>query len=182
MNRFVRNPSMRTTDRLRANKRYSAEMRNSTAQREARRTRFLQACMWLRGHLFPLALAGGNLAVLSVWLLEMEGNPGKRRVTTSWGNGVTFTLGTALCGLGLLLVLPFVPTVVKWCAKKDVFNFVRDDDEDGLSNFGRKAHEKLATTNPRRPTMLGSTANLDALAGSSRNLCPNAQNLSLIHI
>ena len=115
--------------------------------------------------------------VLSVWLLEMEGNPGKRRVTTSWGNGVTFPLGTALCGLGLLLVLPFVPTVVKWCAKKDVFNFVRDDDEDGLSNFGRKAHEKLATTNTRRPTMLGSTANLDALAGSSRNLCPNAQNL-----
>ena len=177
MNRFVRNPSMRTTDRLRANKRYSAEMRNSTAQREARRTRLLQACVWLRGHLPTLALAGGNLVVLSVWLLEMEGNPGKRRVTTSWGNGVTFTLGTALCGLGLLLVLPFVPTVVKWCAKKDVFNFVRDDDEDGLSNFGRKAHEKLATTNTRRPTMLGSTANLDALAGSSRNLCPNAQNL-----
>ena len=100
MHRFVRNPSIRTTNRLRANKRYSAEMRNSTAQREARRTRFLQACVWLRGHVFPLVLAGGNLAVLSVWLLEMEGNPGKRRVTTSWGNGVTFTLGTALCGLG----------------------------------------------------------------------------------
>ena len=89
MHRFVRNPSMRTTDRLRANKRYSAEMRNSTAQREARRTRFLQACVWLRGHLPTLVLAGGNLAVLSVWLLEMEGNPGKRRVTTSWGNGVS---------------------------------------------------------------------------------------------
>ena len=71
MNRFVRNPSMRTTDRLRANKRYSAEMRNSTAQREARRTRFLQACVWLRGHLPTLALAGGNLVVLSLSLIHI---------------------------------------------------------------------------------------------------------------
>ena len=130
--RCVRNPRCGNDDRLRANKRYSAEMRNSTAQREARRTRLLQACVWLRGHFFPPSRSpAATAAVLSVWLLEMEGNPGKRRVTTSWGNGVTFTLGTALCGLGLLLVLPFVPTVVKWCAKKDVFNFVRDDDDDG---------------------------------------------------